>query len=206
LKRYEESYNLLLPLRKASFNNEFVPVDIRTTRLNLFRYLGISSLFTHDYRTAGQCFREALAIDPENDEIYHYLSLAMEKSGDIEGAIESCRKGLECSGEDSFLRKRIFILNIRRDDLESALMEHEKLNGHAGDIDVLAGMFLIGCRKLNMTAINDYYRLIQSGLSILPKDFPDGLDTIRERFALLEEYQARDIFESAISHLLTISG
>ena len=206
LKRYEESYNLLLPVRKASFSNEFVPVDVRTTRLNLFRYLGISSLFTRDYRTAGQCFREALAIDPGNDEIYHYLSLAKEKSGDIEGAIESCRKGLECSGEDSFLRKRIFILNIRRDDLEGALMEHEKLNGHAGDIDVLAGMFLIGCRKLNMAAINDYYRLIQSGLSLLPKDFPDGLDTIRERFALLEEYQALDIFESAISHLLTISG
>lgn len=206
LKRYEESYGLLLPIKKAAFNSEFVPVDIKMTRLNLFRYLGISSLFTRDHQTAEECFREALAIDPGNDETYHYLSLTMEKKGDIAGAIASCREGLECSGEDPFLRKRIFILNIMMDDLESALMEHERLNGHAGDIDVLAGMFLIGCRKLNMAAINDYYRRIQSRLSVPPEDFPDGLDAIRGRFAAIEEYQARDIFESAISHLLTINA
>ncbi len=206
LKRYEESYDLLMPIRNAEFNNEIVPVNVRTTRQSLFRYLGVSALFVHDYPTAEHCFREILAVSPENDEAYHYLSLTMEKKGDIEAAIASCRDGLKYSGEDPYLRKRIFILSIRRDDLEGALVEHERLNGHAADVDVLAGMFLIGCRSLNMADINDYYRRIQSSMSLMPQDFPDGLDTVKERFVALGECQARDIFESAISHLLTISA
>jgi glycosyltransferase involved in cell wall biosynthesis len=207
MKDYDNAYNTLSPLKSHGFDNEFVPVNVRKTRLNLLKYLGVSALFSGDLPLADRCFTESREADGENVETYHFLSLARENASDLEGAIRVCHEGLERLGDNSYLRKRLFLLFLAKNDLEGALMEYSDLKGFKDDdLDVVSGMFLIACRRLNMEEINRYYALIRSGLSLPVSAFPDGLDGVREVFPTHRELKASELFESGISHLLKVSA
>jgi glycosyltransferase involved in cell wall biosynthesis len=206
MKNYERTYNELLPLRGYSFDKECLPIDVNATSAIFNQYLGISSLFTHDYITAVEYLKKSVETEPGNSENYHYLSLAFEKSGDIERAIEVCSNGLDMEDSDSYLKKRRFHLFVKKGDFERALWEFERLNGCGNDIDVLGAMLLINCMALNLSGINHFYSLMQGALSVPAQSFPEGIEKVKETLLASDEFQAAELFESAISHLLKINS
>jgi glycosyltransferase involved in cell wall biosynthesis len=206
LNNYERVYAEFLPLRGYRFDKECLPIDVKGTNVIYNQYLGVSSLFTHDYVTAVEYLQKSIEVDPENIENYHYLSLAFEKSGDIEQAIEICSNGLDRVGNDSYLKKRRFFLFVKKDDFEKALWEFERFNGCGTDIDVLSAMFLMNCKTLNVSGINHFYNLMQGAASVPVQSFPEGVEKMKETLLASGEFQASELFESAVSHLLKINS
>jgi tetratricopeptide (TPR) repeat protein len=207
LGNYEDAYRVLLPLKDVTFDREIMPLDTKVMRLNLNKCLGVSALFAGDAVRAEQCFTRSLEEDPGNDEACHYLSLAKERRGDIEGAIRVCREGLARIEDKGFLRKRLFLLLIKCNDFDRAAEEYEALNGlKETDLEALCGIFFIHCMKLDASGITRDYSLIRKGLSLRGEPFPEGLDQVKESLAAAGEAKAGGMFGSAISGLLQINS
>jgi tetratricopeptide (TPR) repeat protein len=199
---YERAYEELLPLKGYRFESECLPVEVAKSVMVLHKLLGISSIFTRDYRVATECLRAVVASDPKSKENYHYLALALEKKGDTEGAVEVCTEGLRALGDDGFLRKRRFLLLVQRGETDRALSEYEHLNGCGRDVDVLCAMFSIHSKALNATGMNHYYTIVQEELSLGRQIFPEGLESVRAALAAAGENLAVEFFDGAISSLL----
>lgn len=201
-REYEKAFRELAPLEYETFEHELTPLNIKETRKALLNYLGTSSLFTGDYVVADRCFRELISCDPLERSNYHYLALAREKAGDIDGAIRICNDGLNRFPQDSYFMKRKFLLLVAQGAYKEALEIYEGLNGAGTDTAVVAGRFLIACKGLNVTDMDRFYRLLQEGLSMTIQSFPENLPEIRERLSKHEEPKGAVYFETAISFLL----
>ncbi len=202
-KEYKEAFDELLPLRDETFDKELTPINVPVMKKWLYRGLGVSALFVDDFTVAEHCLTSAVAAEPDNASTYHYLSLARERKGDVEGAVEACRLGLARIGANDSLEKRLFLLLAGKDDFYPALHLFEGLNGHRTDIDVLSGRFLIASKMLDAPAILRYYGQLQEKLSLPPETFPENLQKTREKIATLDDTRSRGFFEAAISFLLT---
>ena len=202
LKDYEKAYDALLPLRGYRFNSECLPVDVRKSDESLNKCLGISALFTRDYPVATDYLERLVASEPENGEYYHYLSLAYEKAGNLNKAAQICEKGMELLDDDGSLRKRHFLLCVKEGNYERALHELEGLNGNRSDLDVLAAVFSIFCKTLNLTGIIHYYGLLQDELLLAAEPFPEGFEKVKAALAMREEGPAAEFFDGSIASLL----
>ena len=173
---YKNAYPVLASLKDEKFNREIVPLPVRTLRLNLLRYLGISALFNGEPALAETCFSQSLGMDDKNPETWHYLSLAKEQGADMPGAIEVCRRGLAAIEDKGLLAKRLFLALIKTHEWKDALVTYDGLNGQRDtDLEVIGAMFLMHCLKLDADGINRYYALMRSGLSLPPETFPEGI-------------------------------
>jgi tetratricopeptide (TPR) repeat protein len=199
---HRKAYEELLPLKNRSVGREVMLVDIKETERSIRRDLGISALFVGDFKVAEECFSAAAASEPSDATAYHFLALARETKGDIDGAIEACRQGLERTGQEGSLKKRLFLLYVRKEDFASALEVFETLNGFRGEPDVIAGRFLMSCKVLDARGMIRDYRVLQEKLSKDPVDFPLNLMEVKERLRTLGDQKPAQLFDEAVSFLL----
>ena len=134
---------------------------------------------------------------------YHHLAVARDRRGDVDGAVAACRLGLERVDNDGYLKKRLFLLLLKREAFGQALECYETLNGGKGDVDALSGRFLLSCRALDGAGIQSYYRLLQEKLSISPLDFPQNLPVTKKGLKESNDQRSIELFDSAVAFLLT---
>jgi glycosyltransferase involved in cell wall biosynthesis len=199
---YEKAYRMMLPLQKAGFSRDILPVNVTAVRTNIEKYLGISSLVVGDLERAEVCLECLLSSNPHDPSHFHYLSLAREKRGDLDGAMRAVVKGLERGEQNDLLRKRLFLLLVEREDFEGALKEYDRLNGTGTETDVLAALFFMSCRLMNGEAIGMYYDLLQDRLNVPREAFPENLQTVRYYVESLNDPKTSHFFNSAITFLL----
>jgi len=202
-KEYREAFEELLPLKDETFERETLPIDIPQVRKWLLRALGVSALFADDPAIAEECFMRTIDDDCLDSPAYHHLAVARERKGDVDGAIEACRRGLEHMGDDAYLRKRLFLLLLKGESFDRALEWYETLNGSKDDVDALSGRFLLSCRALDGAGIQCYYRLLQEKLSVEPLDFPQNLQVTKQRLRETNDARSIELFAAAVSFLLS---
>jgi glycosyltransferase involved in cell wall biosynthesis len=202
-KEYREAFDELLPLKDETFERETTPLDVAEMRKWLYRGLGVSALFVDNLTVAEACFTRAIEHDPSDRAAYHHLALARERRGDVEGAIEACRRGMERADNDASLKKRLFFLLLKKEDFGQALECYEALNGGRMEVDALSGRFLLCCRALEAAGIQLYYRLLQEQLSITPLDFPQNLQVTKNRLRASNDPRSIECFDAAIAFLLS---
>lgn len=202
-KDYEKAFEELLPLKGKALRKEFIPVDIHETAKSFHRNLGISAMFAQEFQVAEECLKAAVESDPSDSVSYHFLSLARETKGDLDEAIEACREGLVHAEGDGSLQKRLFLLHVKKEDFRAALQAFEKLNGNRTDTDAICGRFLISCKALDAAGIIRDYGIIQNGLSIEPQKFPQNIAKVKEELRKLNDAKAAELFDSAVSFLLS---
>jgi tetratricopeptide (TPR) repeat protein len=202
-KEYRESFDELLSLKDETFERETTPINVPEMKQWLYRALGVSALFTHNFAVAEECFLTAIESDPSNRAAYHHLALTRERKGDVEGAIAACRLAMERGDDGAYLKKRLFLLLVKREDFGQALECYDTLNGGRADVDALSGRFLLSCRALDAAGIQFYYRLLQEGLSIDPLDFPQNLQATQDRLKKSNEPRSGELFGAAIAFLIS---
>lgn len=200
-KEYAKAFEELLPIKDETFQSEITPMNVPEMRKWILSSLGVSALFRDDFAVAEECFMAVMASDPSDKAAYHHLALTRERKGDVEGAIAACRLGME-QVDDAYLRKRLFLLLVQKEDFAQALECYKTLNGGSTDLDALAGRFLLGCRALDVEDIQLYYRLLQERLSLVPLDFPQNLQITKDRLRASEDLRPIQLFDAAVSFLL----
>ena len=201
-KEYKEAFDELLPLKGKTLEMETMLLDIPDMKKWFWRAVGVSALFMDDFLVAEKSFKAQIDGDPSDKANYHYLALTRERKGDMEGAAAACRLGLERAGDDRDLRKRLFFLLLKKEELGQAAECYETLNTGKLDVDALAGRFLLSCRALDAGGIQLYYRLLQKKLSVEPLDFPQNLQVTMG--CLQEEADQRSVklFDAGVKSLL----
>jgi glycosyltransferase involved in cell wall biosynthesis len=201
-RSYERAFEELFPLKDTTMDSEMLPVLPGRMKEDLRRYLGVSALFCGKTEVAKGCFREALADDRAEISLYHYLSLAEEKSGDQGRAIEVLKEALSRWSDDQPTKKRLFFLFLNSDRFGEALAMFEKLNGSRNELDVTSGMFFLACEGLDLTGMSGRYTQIEKLFGLPLSPFPEGLDLVRRAFARHGDHTSSRFFENAISKLL----
>jgi len=201
-KEYREAFEDLLPLKDETFERETEPINIPHVRKWLLRALGVSALFADDVLIAEECFMKTIDNDPGDRPAYHHLAVARERKGDVDGAIAACSIGLKRE-DDAYLRKRLFLLLLKKESFDQALECYETLNGNRDDADALSGRFLLSCRALDGAGIQRYYRLVEEKLSIDPVDFPQNLQATRMRLRETNDARSTELFEAGVTFLLS---
>jgi tetratricopeptide (TPR) repeat protein len=201
-KEYAKAFEELLPHKDASFEEETTPINIGQMKRWLSRALGVSALFVGDFAVAEECFLKAIETVPSDKANYHHLALTRERKGDIDGAMAACRLGIEQDPKDGYIRKRLFLLLLKKQEFAEALGCYGTLNGESTDLDALAGRFLLSCRTLDASGIQLYYRYIQEKLSLEPVDFPQNLQATKDILKVLDDARPLELFDSAVSYLL----
>ncbi len=201
-KEYRQAFDKLLPLKDETFSKETTPINAPEMKKWLYHALGVSSLFVDNLTVAEGCFATAIERDHSDKAAYHYLALARERKGDLDGAIAACRLGMERGESDVFLKKRVFFLLLKKEDFAQALQCYETLNGGKTDLDALSGRFLLSCRALDGAGIQLYYRILQEKLSIPPLDFPQNLQVTKNRLKESNEARPGEVFDTAVAFLL----
>ncbi len=201
-KEYGYALKTLLLLKDETFENEINPLNIQETRKCLRTYLGVSALFEGECDLAAEFFKTSAAEDPLDGSNYQYWSLARERIGDLDGAIEACDKGLAKLEDKYQLNRRRFLLLVEKGDFAGALEEHGRFEEYRNDIEVMSGMFYIGCKTLDADRISNYYDRLQEGLSLEPMAFPENFEATRTRLETLSDVRAQTLFNSGISYLM----
>jgi glycosyltransferase involved in cell wall biosynthesis len=202
-KEYREAFDELLPLKDETFEKETTPINVPQMKKWLYRALGVSALFVDDLDVAESCFLTAINGDRSDRAAYHHLAVARERNGDLNGAVAACRLGLGAAEDDAYMRKRLFFLLLKKEDFGSALECWETLNGGSADLDALSGRFFLSCKALDPEGIQLYYRCLQEKLSLAPVDFPQNLQATKERLKEIDEMRGVELFDRAISFLLS---
>ncbi len=202
-KEYGKAFDELLPLKDETFEKETTPINVPMMKQWLYRALGVSALFTDNLAIAESCFMAAIADEPSDATAYHHLAVARERKGDLDGAIEASLRGLNVAEDDAYMRKRLFFLLLKKEDLGGALECYETLNGSRMDPDVLSGRFLLSCKALEAEGIQLYYRQLQEKLLLAPVDFPQNLRATKEKLKEISEPRGTEMFEQAIKYLLS---
>jgi tetratricopeptide (TPR) repeat protein len=159
-----------------------------------------------NFAVAEGCFATAIEGDPSDRAAYHHLAVARERKGDLDGAVAACLMGLDAAEDDAYMRKRLFFLLLKKEDLIRALECYETLNGGRMDVDALSGRFLLSCKGLEADGIQWYYRRLQEKLLLAPVDFPQNLQATKERLKELSEGRSLEFFDEAIRFLLARAG
>jgi glycosyltransferase involved in cell wall biosynthesis len=201
-KEYAKAFDELLSLKDETFEKEMTPMNVPEVKKWLYRALGVSALFKDNLTVAEECFLRTIESDPSDGAGYHHLALSRERRGDVEGAIAACRMGME-RADNAYLRKRLFLLLVKGEAFDQALECYKTLNGGSMDLDALAGRFLLGCRALDAAEIQSYYKLLQEKLSLVPLDFPQNLQVMKERLKGSDEGRSGEFFDAAVAFLLT---
>ena len=202
-KEYKEAFDELLPLKDEAFEKETTPINVPQMKKWLYRALGVSALFVDDFDVAESCFLTAINGDRSDRAAYHHLAVARERNGDLNGAVAACRLGLGAAEDDAYMRKRLFFLLLKKGDFCSAMECWETLNGVSADVDALSGRFFLSCKALEPEGIRLYYRRLQEKLSLAPVDFPQNLQATKERLKEINEMRGMELFDQAISFLLS---
>jgi tetratricopeptide (TPR) repeat protein len=201
-KEYAKAFEELLPLKDVSFEEETTPINIGQMKRWLSRALGVSALFVENFAVAEECFLKAIETAPSDKANYHHLALTRERKGDIDGAITACRLGIDQDPKDGYIRKRLFLLLLKKQEFAEALECYGTLNGGSMDLDALAGRFLLSCRALEASGIQLYYRYIQEKLSLEPLDFPQNLQPTKDALIAWSDARPLELFDSGVSYLL----
>ena len=204
-KEYEKAYKYLYRIKDVSFKEELVPLDLKLIKKNLYKYLGVSSLFVRDYNTAKRYIGHLIDHDPQDPQNYHYLALCEEKQGNIKKAIDICSKAIERFYDDiSFVKKR-FLLRLENGYLEDIDKDLPFLEDNTQDLDVLCGLFLLSSLKLSVDGITKYYNAIQRALFLPVLPFPEGYLDVKNRLNALDEKKALSLLDRAVDNLLNLN-
>ncbi len=201
---HERAFSELSALRGEDFTKEIVPIDVTHAGREVRRCLGIAALYTGRSDIAEDCFRAAAKEEPDEPSNYSFLSLARERKGDIDGAIDACKEGLTRTSGKADLLTRLFFLLIRKERFPEALDTYSRLNGEKDELDVVSGRFLIACKLLDAATINEYYRVIQNNLGLQPDNFPGGVPETMKRMQEISNPVARNLFSDAVTFLTTL--
>lgn len=202
---HERAFSELSALKGEDFTKEIVPINLAQARREVRHCLGMSALYTGRSDIAEDCFRAAAKEEPAEPSNYAFLSLARERKGDIDGAIDACRRGLAAAAGKGDLPKRLFFLLIRKERLPEALDAYSRLNGEKHELDVVSGRFLIACKLLDPETINEYYQVIQTSLGLQPDNFPGGVPETMKRMHEISNPVARGLFSDAVIFLTNLA-
>jgi tetratricopeptide (TPR) repeat protein len=201
-REHEKAYQCLIPLRSSRFDNEILPIDIALTQSRVQTYIGVSALYNGDFLLAADSLKIVVDAGTEDISIYHYLALALERLGYTDEAIAVCARAMEKFGVDPSLQKRVLLLHVEQGSFTMARSELTGLKEEADDIDVIAAMFLVGCKEMDADDMVGTYSTLQRALHLTPQTFPEGYAEVRGELISLKQSKALGYFDQGVSHLL----
>ena len=129
-KRYDDAERYYLKLLKGKHFTAKV--------LNL---LGVLMFQTGKLERARYYFDRSLRIEPKNLDTYNNYSSSLEMSGDMEGAISVCKRGMKQVEDSDELKKKIVGYLVRTKKYEEAIAYGENLQrSNPNDLSVLANL------------------------------------------------------------------
>jgi glycosyltransferase involved in cell wall biosynthesis len=204
-KKYEKAFEEYAGLKDETFTNQIALNNPTEAKRLVRERLAASALYAGRKDAAEEHFLRNINEQPQEVANYHCLSIARERDGDFDGAVDACLLGLR-QVQDGGLRKRLFILLARAGRFPEALEEYEHLNGAGTDVDALSARFLVSCKTLNAADIHHYYGLLEQRLGLKTDPFPEGLKEMRLKLKEVADARSCNLFEAGVAFLTDMAG
>lgn len=203
-KEYEKAFKVLSGLKEEDFGIQIALTNVAESKRLARQRLGVAAFLMGNRDVAEEYLQAAIKEEPAEASNYHCLSIAREREGDMDGAIDACVFGVKQT-QDGGLKKRLFFLLTKAERFAEALEEYGQLNGSGSDTDALSARFLIACKTLVAADIHHYYGLVRRNIGLGTEGFPEGLKETRLRMQEMMDARSYNFFDSAVNFLMNMA-